>query len=108
MSEREQHEAAERLVRSRLEAHGIGLEPLPDLPLGHAMLLPGGAMKLVKLLAREVPHRRGGGANLGLHWMLRSEFEQHRLEKMLEDGVWKLEESPGSSSEPRSSLKESR
>ncbi len=91
MSERVLHSAAEELVRSRLAAFGIGLEPLPDLPLAYAMLLPGGRMRVVKVLPRAAPHARGRMGALGLHWMLRSDFEDCvALVDLSREFVWLL------------------
>ena len=98
MSERALHGAAEEMVRARLAAFGIGLEALPDLPagrhglpLGYAMLLPGGQMRVVKVLPRAAPHRRGRQGNLGMHWMLRSDFEDYvALVDLAREIVWLL------------------
>ncbi len=85
------HRAAEGLLRERLAAFGVALEPLPDLPTGSAMLLPGGRMRVVKVLAREAPHRRGGRGDLGLHWMLTSDFEDYAaLVDLSRQAVWLL------------------
>ena len=73
MSGQDVHRQAEVLLRNRLEPHGIGLERLPDLPVGYALLLPGGRMRVTKVLVRPGPHRRGRQGALGMHWMLRSD-----------------------------------
>lgn len=89
MSSEAIHRAAEELLRLRLAPFGIGLEPLPDLPLAYAMLLPGGRMQVVKLLAREGPHLRGGRGDLGMHWMLRSDVEDFvALVDTRRENVW--------------------
>jgi len=77
MSSADLHRAAKGLLQERLAAFGVALEPLPDLPAGSAMLLPGGRMRVVKVLVREAPHRRGGRGDLGMHWMLNSDFEDY-------------------------------
>ncbi len=69
----------------------MALEPLPDLPLAYAMLLPGGRMMIVKLLAQAAPHRRGGRGSLGLHWVLPSDFEECvALVDVSREAVWLL------------------
>ena len=89
MAGAELHRAAEELLRARLEALGIGFEPLPDLPLGYAMLLPGGQMRVVKVVPRAAPHRRGGRGSLGLHWVLPSDFEEYAaLVDLSRETVW--------------------
>ena len=73
MSGQDVHRQAEVLLRKHLDPHGIGLERLPDLPVGYALLLPGGRMKVAKVLVRPGPHRRGRQGALGMHWMLHSD-----------------------------------
>ena len=91
MSTAEVHQAAEALLRARLAAAGIGLEPLPDLPLAFALLPPGGRMRIVKVLARPAPHRRGGRGSLGLHWLLPSDFEEYvALVDLSRQALWLL------------------
>ena len=38
---------------------------------------PAGRSAPLRILVREAPHRRGGGANLGLHWLLGATPAQH-------------------------------
>jgi len=87
----ETRRAAEVLLRTRLAAAGIGLEPLPDLPLAYALLPRGGKMRIVKMLAQAAPHRRGGRGSLGLHWLLPSDFEEFvALVNVSREAVWLL------------------
>lgn len=87
----ETRRAAEALLRARLAVAGIGLEPLPDLPLAYALLPRGGKIRIVKLLAQAAPHRRGGRGSLGLHWLLPSDFEEFvALVDLSREAVWLL------------------
>lgn len=67
--------AAEAILRQRLAARGIRLEAAPGD--AYTATLPDGRRLILKLLARAAPHRRGGGNNLGLHWLLHSDVEDY-------------------------------
>ena len=74
MSDAELHRRAERFVvralkRARLRAEALG---------GHLLVaVPSGRSTMVRVLMRQGPHRRGGGLNLGLHWMLGATEAEH-------------------------------
>lgn len=72
MSEAEVHRRAEQFVARALARAGLRTEPAPR-ELGSGLLAVGesGRSTVVQVLVREGPHRRGGGLNLGMHWMLR-------------------------------------
>ncbi len=65
------HRRAERFVVRALTRAGLRAEAGPP-GLGPSLLVsgPSGRSTIVRVLVREGPHRRGGGANLGMHWML--------------------------------------
>ena len=72
MSDALLHERANRLVIEAMRAAGLAAEPAPrDVPAQVLVATASGRALLVHVLVREAPHRRGGGGNLGLHWMTR-------------------------------------
>jgi hypothetical protein len=72
MSDALLHERANRFVIDAMQAAGLTAELAPrDLPAQVVIGSPSGKALLVLVLVREAPHRRGGGGNLGLHWMTR-------------------------------------
>lgn len=67
------HQQARDFVMQSLAQVGLTAEVAPrELRADVVVLGEGGRQTLIRILVREGPHRRGGGANLGMHWMLSS------------------------------------
>lgn len=65
------HQQARDFVAQSLAQVGLKAEVAPrELRADVAVFGQDRQQTLIRILVREAPHRRGGGANLGLHWML--------------------------------------
>jgi hypothetical protein len=72
MSDALMHQRANQLVIDAMTAAGLSAELAPrDLPAQVVISAPDGTALLIVVLVREGPHARGGGGNVGLHWMTR-------------------------------------
>ncbi len=67
------HQQARDFVMQALARVGLQAEAAPRELRGDLLIFgPARHPTLLRILVRQAPHRRGGGANLGLHWMLSS------------------------------------